>query len=433
MLGDLLIVDDIPDNLRVLTAILSARGYRVRQAKSGSFALNIIRINPPDLVLLDVLMPGMDGYEVCRQLKANPQSCHIPVIFLSALDDSLDKVKSFQVGGCDYITKPFEVSEVLARIENHLQLNRLQKELRMQKDQLEERNVQLEQEIRIRMATENALQLLNVSLEEMVESRTIELKQRNEELLELQGQLQQALEREQALSQAKSQLLNTIAHEFRTPLSVIGTSTGLLKFRLQAAGDEQNQRYFQRIDRSIERIVRVLDNALTLGQVASRYVTFNPSPMQLTAFCEGLLAEWEQPDEASHQISLVVEGTPPANLQADPVLLRHILNNLIANALRYSPQGGPVTLKILYEPDRVLVSLTDQGIGIPEEEQEKIFEHFYRASNADSIPGMPGAGLGLAVVRQLVELHQGRIEVQSQVKQGTQFIISIPVGSKSEI
>jgi PleD family two-component response regulator len=129
--ADILIVDDTPANLNVLSAILGKRGYRVRPAINGALALKAAQKAAPDLILLDVQMPGMDGYEVCRQLKGDAQTRAIPVIFISALDDALDKVEAFQVGGVDYITKPFQIEEVLARGENQLALHQQREALAM--------------------------------------------------------------------------------------------------------------------------------------------------------------------------------------------------------------------------------------------------------------------------------------------------------------
>ncbi len=147
---DILIIDDTPDNLRLLSTVLQSRGYRVRKAINGQLALKGVQITPPDLILLDVNMPIMNGYEVCELLKANPQTSEIPVIFLSALDDVSDKVKAFAVGGVDYITKPFQSEEVLARVKNQLVLRSLSK-------QLSQQNELLQQEIRDRKLAEEAL------------------------------------------------------------------------------------------------------------------------------------------------------------------------------------------------------------------------------------------------------------------------------------
>ncbi|MCB0211776.1 MAG: response regulator, partial [Anaerolineae bacterium] len=127
--GDILIVDDTLPNLRYLQNLLTERGYEVRGVPSGRMALMVARNEPPDLILLDIRMPDLDGYEVCRLLKANPQTCDIPVIFISAMDAVLDKVKAFDVGGVDYITKPFQIDEIIARVENHLTIRSLQRQL----------------------------------------------------------------------------------------------------------------------------------------------------------------------------------------------------------------------------------------------------------------------------------------------------------------
>jgi len=143
----ILIVDDAPVNLRLLAEMLTARGYRVRAVTSGDRALTAARAAPPDLILLDIRMPGMNGYEVCQQLKAERQTCHIPVIFISALDELQDKVQAFEVGGVDYVTKPFQGEEVLARVETHLALRRLQNQLRDANRKLMEANQRMEREL----------------------------------------------------------------------------------------------------------------------------------------------------------------------------------------------------------------------------------------------------------------------------------------------
>lgn len=143
--GDILIVDDTPANLRVLSATLSDRGYEVRCVNSGAMALTVARNAPPDLILLDIKMPEMDGYQVCQQLKSDPKTYEIPVIFLSALDDIADKVKAFTAGGVDYITKPFQTEEVLARVKNQLTISHLRQKLTAQNDELMRSNLELEQ------------------------------------------------------------------------------------------------------------------------------------------------------------------------------------------------------------------------------------------------------------------------------------------------
>lgn len=166
--GSILIVDDQLDNLRVLSTILAKEGYNVRKALNGQMALTAVKTLPPDLILLDINMPEMDGYEVCERLKADPANCNIPVIFISILDDVLDKIKGIKVGGADYITKPFQFEEVIARVQNQLTIQRLQRELRETNQKLSEQNALLLLEIEKRVKVESALQTANDKLRELV-------------------------------------------------------------------------------------------------------------------------------------------------------------------------------------------------------------------------------------------------------------------------
>jgi diguanylate cyclase (GGDEF)-like protein len=163
----LLIVDDTPANLKVLAAMLKNSGYKVRSAVDGESALEAIAAARPDLLLLDVMMPGMNGYEVCSRLKDDPTTVGIPIIFLSALDDALDKVKAFQVGAADYITKPFQIKEVLARVENQLTLERQRSEITSLLGELKQKNEQLQAEIADRQRAEAALSQANLELERL--------------------------------------------------------------------------------------------------------------------------------------------------------------------------------------------------------------------------------------------------------------------------
>lgn len=168
--AQILVVDDSPGSLKLLTDILSKPGYFVRPAPSGRLALRSVDAEIPDLILLDVIMPDLDGYEVCRQLKKNPQTAVVPVIFISSLEEPADKVKGFDVGGVDFITKPFQSEEILARVHTHLSLHRLQKQMKTQ-------NALLEEQIQQRKKNEKELKRYQKNLEQMVRERTDELDQ----------------------------------------------------------------------------------------------------------------------------------------------------------------------------------------------------------------------------------------------------------------
>jgi DNA-binding response OmpR family regulator len=182
----ILFVDDTTANLQLLTNLLREQGYTVHPASDGKLALEFVRTTLPDLILLDIRMPGMDGYEVCRQLKADERTRAVPVIFISILEDQGDKVKGFREGAVDYITKPFQLEEVLARIQTHLRLQelteRLEQKVAERTEELEIANQRLQQEVAERKRAEEALNRLNEELEQRVGKRTRELERRNCEL-----------------------------------------------------------------------------------------------------------------------------------------------------------------------------------------------------------------------------------------------------------
>ena len=384
--GSILIVDDVPSNLQLLSNLLSEQGYKVYKVLDGTLALRSVNLKPPDLILLDIMMPGMDGYEVCSRLKADRQTQDIPIIFLSARDDELGKVKAFSVGGVDYITKPFQVNEVLARVKHQIQIRQLQR-------QLQQQNLQLQQEVSDRLTAQTQLENLNQQLEIQVEQRTAELKKRNEQLLDLQGRLEEALTHEQSLNTLKSQLIATVSHEFNTPLATIQLICEMQKNLIPAQYQLESDRYQQIITENINRIMQVVDDTKLLAQGESGQIQCSFTMMNLASFCQNFVQNW-QPPNSSYDRSFVDQTQEPLQVLADPMLLHQLLKNLTMNALRYSPQGGKIQITVGQTSEGAIVQVQDEGIGIPEAEQTQIFDRFYRASNADSVPGTPGAGLG---------------------------------------
>jgi DNA-binding response OmpR family regulator len=220
--ASILVVDDHPDNLRGLSMLLQVENYKVRKAASGAMALETVRAQLPDLILLDVRMPEMDGFEVCAALKRSPQTCEIPILFISASDEVDDKVKAFEVGGADYITKPFRVREVLARVRHQLTIQQQRQEL---------------------TALYQQVQHLNTDLEQQIQART--------------QALQLTLEQLQWLNQLKDDFLSTIAQELRTP-----TANVCLTLQLLIAVGRQGQGFFQKL--SDAEAAKTPDNNLTL-------------------------------------------------------------------------------------------------------------------------------------------------------------------------
>lgn len=371
--GNILIVDDTPNNLRLLSSMLTQQGYEVRSAISGAVALMAVRTVHPDLILLDINMPKMGGYEVCEHLKADPQTQEIPVIFLSALSEAIDKVRAFQVGGVDYITKPFQVEEVLARVENQLTLRRMQ----------------------------------------------IELQQAKSEALK-------ALEQEKELNRLKTEFVSMISHDFRSPLTSIRGFSELLRqtdlSNRQALSPEIQGRYFEKIDGAIDHLLHLLDEVLLIGSLESGKAQYEPIEIDLVDFCQELV-EVLQIHTADHQLQLICKSA--CNLvEVDPTLLRQILTNLIGNAIKYSPDGGIIQFTLDCQDGWATFHIQDQGIGIPAANQPHLFETFYRCNNVGSIKG---TGLGLAIVKRCVDTHHGRISIASTEGSGTTVTVTLPL------
>ena len=420
--GNILIVDDLPDNLLFLATLLTDAGYDVRKVISGQMAISAAQAEVPDLVLLDIVMPGMSGYKVCELLKANAITRNVPVIFLSALDEELDKVQAFQIGGVDYITKPFQVVEVLARIETHLKVGRLQA-------QLQQQNAQLQQEIDSRTAAESAVQMLNQGIEEKIQERMTLLKANHAELIQQKTQLATALTEEHQQNAINPQRQLVLSRELQTTIAALQTATQRL-LTSKTPRSKSDDRHLAILDAATRRIPQLMQQALSVP-LADLPTDFQPIAIDPTQLCRDLIEQFSSPENL-HQITFVPWGKAPGKLSIDPVLIQQALHHLLDNAICYSPPGGTVLLELFYEPTRLILRIRDEGIGIPPEEQVQVFSPFYRASNVTSSPFPAGFGMGLALAQQAIDLHQGTIDLQSELAQGTTVTLTLPLTLATE-
>lgn len=381
---NILIVDDTPANLQLLAQMLSEQEYKVRLAQDGTMALMSVQSSPPDLILLDILMPEMNGYEVCSQLKASPLTKDIPIIFISALNEVFDKVKAFEFGGVDYITKPFQVQEVLARVEHQLHIRRLTK-------QLLERNARLAEEIQKRHIAEL--------------------------------EVRRALEKEKELNELKSYFVSMVSHEFRNPLTAIIGFANFLKDYAQELPKEKHQEYLNQIEIGAQRMNTLLNDVLVIGQSQAGKLEFKPVLLDVEDFCRDLVQEIKLGSGTEHTIIFSSLSQFP-KVYIDTNLLRQILTNLLSNAIKYSPKDSTVTFELEYHNKEVIFKITDKGIGISPEDQQQLFDSFHRGRNVGRISG---TGLGLTIVKNAVDLHGGKIAVESEVGVGTISTVSIPL------
>jgi two-component system sensor histidine kinase/response regulator len=424
--GNILIVDDTPENLRLLSNALTERGYKVRSVINGAMALMGAKAAPPDLILLDINMPDMNGYEVCEALKADEQTREIPVIFISALDEVLDKVKGFAVGGRDYITKPFQLEEVLARIENQLTIRNLQQ-------QLQEQNQRLQQEISDREKAEQALRVFLHSISH-------------------------------DLRNPVTGMLMVLKNLLNRPWSVV--SRDVPAERLSGVGSEQEpttdteqgtiplRSTLERMATSCERQLNLINSLVESHEYEVWGVPLECQPVSLHQLTQRLVEEW-QPMLKSNQATLknlVSAELPP--LYADPNQLWRVFSNLIANALKHNPPGITLTLSAevinqeLGERERrqgevensqsnnqqlttnnkmLRCCVADDGVGMTTEQCDRLFELYTRGN---SIRRTAGLGLGLYLCRQIITAHGGEIGVTTRPKCGASFWFTLPVLAK---
>ena len=373
-LPSILVIEDNPANLSVLFSLLDEAGFEVLVSLDGESALRSAEEGRPDIILLDVMLAGIDGFETCRRLKASEKTRDIPVIFMTALTKTVDKVKGFELGAVDYITKPFEPEEVLVRVKTHLTIQQLQHDLRMKNEELEA-----------------------------------------------------SLERERDLNKLKTRFLSIASHEFRTPLSMILFSNTLVRRYLQGVPDQRTVaemiQELDSIERTIKQMTGTLDEILRIAKSETSQLIFNPTLIDFGDLCRNVVEKFKVMAAETHTI-IFSDSVEHVQALVDPKLMEHILSNLLSNAMKYSPAGGTIQCDLVQEKGKIILSVKDEGIGIPEDEQRRLFNAFYRGVNAADIQG---TGLGLSIVKQFVELHGGTIALESEANKGTTFTVVLPL------
>lgn len=363
----ILIVDDDRMNIRILSGILKSEGYVLAEVDSGERALEVYATFRPDLVLLDVMMAGIDGFETCRRLKREFGEKSAPVIFITARSESDDVVEGLGAGGADYLPKPFKPKEVLARIRSHLQ---------------------------------------------------------NQILSEQQQQLVDQLSKANA---AKNRFLGMAAHDLRNPLASI---RGLAEFLNEGAvgpltPDQRD--LVETIHSASQSMLEMVNELLDVATIESGELKLHLESSnlgELVGRCVGMI----NMEAAKKQTQ--VEYLPPepaVSLVIDAAKIKQVIDNLLSNAVKYSPPGSVITAIVSpgAEPGYCSFAVRDQGPGIPDNERDRLFKDFGRLS-IQPTGGEKSTGLGLAICRKIVEAHRGRIVAENLPGRGCEFRVTLP-------
>lgn len=361
----IVVVDDSPDTAEALVRHLLLEGYDASAINDPQEALQALMASPPDLILLDVMMPRISGLDVLRELRAHPPTAEIPVIMLTALGETHDMVKGFELGATDYMVKPPELEVLIARVRTHIHLKQLRD-------------------------------------------------QRQRDLIELRE-----------LNALKDKFLQIAAHDLRGPLGNILMGLELLTMVVGEKAPEMAS-VVQTMRSAAETMRMLVNDFLDLQAIRAGKIELDVGKVALNTLVENVLAQ-HRPAAEAKRISLRAQLDPALpHTQADPDRIAQVVANFISNAIKFSPPGAAVGVRTLVREGRIVVEVADTGPGIPEDEMPQLFQEFARLSNRPT-GGEQSTGFGLAIARQLIELHGGQIGAKSKVGQGSLFWFALPV------
>lgn len=393
----ILLVDDTPESLALLSTVLDFQDARVSFATNGNEAIRIAKTIKPDLILLDVMMPGLNGYDICKILKADADTLDIPVIFLTARDDESDIIQGFQSGGVDYVTKPFKNEELVARVKTHLELKRSRDIIREQKERLERSNAALK-------------------------TYTTEITNLNSALLASQNDLK-------AMVEMKDKFFAIISHDLRSPFSGFLGVTEFLAFNPDPMSMEEMKGVTKELNKSARILYSLIENLLAWAQAQTNTLKCELSSQNLHACINSAVEQVH--NFAQGKKIIIVNNVDTKNVAVfDPVLLKTVVRNLLINAVKYSyPQSTIEIESNVVANNAVAVSVIDHGVGM----KQKQIESLFRIDVKQSTPGTAaetGTGLGLHLCKEFLQKQGGTITATSELGTGSVFTFTLPLSGR---
>lgn len=378
---NILIVDDLPKNIMVLGNNLMAENYQIAYAKSGNEAIQQSLENDFDLILLDIMMPGLDGYETCQKILSNPKTAKIPIIFITAKNDYDSIIKGFDAGAKDYVTKPFNSKELLARVRTHLELKR----------------------------NRENLEKMNEVLEIKVEERTEALRKANEKIKKLDA--------------AKSSFLGIISHEVRTPLNGIYGSIEMLK---DIVVKEDDKEILDMITESADRLLDFSELSTLISELNVDHYEITKDSVKIIDLIH--LAKEKNLEKLfeDHKVEFHFQASSQdLEIVADEKLLLKVINDIIHNSVKFNQEQVNIHIDITHHPDHLELKIEDDGVGFPEHVLPSLFEIF----QSDSKEYVEGKGLNLAAAKLIINAHNGHIEAFNSEKGGAVVKLKLPVSN----
>lgn len=389
--ANLLIVDDLPENLLALDAILRSPGVRVHQAESAEQALELLLQHEFALAILDVQMPGMDGFQLAEMMRGTERTKQIPIVFVSAAGRELNYAfKGYESGAVDFMHKPLDTHAVRSKVSVFVDLYRNRKRMARQLEALE--RSRREQEVLL-----DQLRSTKAELEDAVRMR--------------------------------DDFMSIVSHELKTPLNTLILEVQLRKLQLgrnnfAAFSDDKLRQMVDKDERQIRSLIRLIDDMLDVSRIRTGKLSIRPDRFDLGKLVANVVENFAQQMEASG-CTLLFQRPEPIVGVWDEFRIEQVLANLLTNAMRYGA-GKPVQINVSATAATACIEVRDQGIGISQKSLERIFCQFERAEGSESSAGL---GLGLFIAEQIIKAHSGRIQVESEEGQGALFRVLLPLNA----